>query len=121
MASGTGRPEGGNSSEFGVPDDSSPTIVLHVLSPSLEAPNRITLNDLPLATKIGELKDHIYHAVASKPRPETQRLIYRGKPLLNDGEALQNIVEPPDVSATKVFLRALKHSQMLIICFFYRD
>jgi hypothetical protein len=97
MASDTERVEAGRSSDQSSLDDTSPTIILHILSPSLQAPNRITLNQLPLTTKIGELKDHIYRTVASQPRPETQRLIYRGKPLLNDGETLQNIVEPSEV------------------------
>lgn len=100
MALNTDRTGAGGPSDPSFPTDASPTIILHILSPSLEAPNRITLNHLPLTTKIGELKNHIHHAVASQPRPETQRLIYRGKVLVNDGETLQNIVEPPDVSGS---------------------
>lgn len=99
-------PEAPGPSDSNPLTETSPTIILHILSPSLEAPNRLTLSNLPLTTKIGELKDHIYRAVASQPRPETQRLIYRGKPLLNDGETLQNIVEPSDVSATIPFTKS---------------
>jgi hypothetical protein len=88
----------GNSFELDLSNPNSRTIILHVLSPSPEAPNRITFNDLPLTTKVSELKDRLYSTLESKPLPETQRLIYRGKPLTNNDEALQNIIEPADVS-----------------------
>lgn len=108
MASNADVPEAAGPSDSAPPSGASPAIILHILSPSVEAPNRLTLNDLPLTTKVGELKDHIYRVVASQPRPETQRLIYRGKPLLNDAETLRNIVDPSDVSAACLFLMILR-------------
>jgi hypothetical protein len=93
----------GSSFELGLSNPNSQTIILHVLSPSPEAPNRITFNNLPLTTKVSELKDRLYSTLESKPLPETQRLIYRGKPLTNNDEALRNIVEPADVSFSSIF------------------
>lgn len=75
-------------------------MVLHVLSPSLEAPNRLTFNDLPLTTTVAELKERISQSIPSRPTAEQQRLIYRGKPLLDGSVTLQNILEPSDVSAS---------------------
>ncbi|KKZ62475.1 hypothetical protein EMCG_03138 [[Emmonsia] crescens] len=72
------------------------TIVLHILSPSLDAPNRVTLDDLPLAIKISDLKTRLSETLPNRPRPDIQRLIYRGKPLSNNEERLSNIVEPAD-------------------------
>ncbi|KAL2006576.1 hypothetical protein VTN00DRAFT_9244 [Thermoascus crustaceus] len=72
------------------------TMVLHVLSPSLDAPNRLTFNDLPLTTTVAELKARISQSIPSRPSSDKQRLIYRGKPLVNDSAMLQNILEPPD-------------------------
>jgi hypothetical protein len=73
-------------------------IVLHVLSPSLDAPNRITFSDLPVALTIAELKARITEAMPTKPHANQQRLIYRGKALLNDSIVLQQVLEPPEVS-----------------------
>ncbi|KLJ10631.1 hypothetical protein EMPG_13993 [Blastomyces silverae] len=70
------------------------TIVLHILSPSLE--NRVTLDNLPLAIKILDVKTRLSEALPNHPRPEVQRLIYRGKPLLNNEDQLSNIVAPAD-------------------------
>ncbi|OAX79717.1 hypothetical protein ACJ72_05959 [Emergomyces africanus] len=72
------------------------TIILHILSPSLEAPNRVTLDDIPLSIKISDLKTRLSETLPNRPRPDIQRLIYRGKPLSNDEEQLGNIVEPAD-------------------------
>ncbi|OJD18484.1 hypothetical protein AJ78_01473 [Emergomyces pasteurianus Ep9510] len=72
------------------------TIVLHILSPSLEAPNRVTLDDIPLSIKISDLKTRLSETLPNRPRPDMQRLIYRGKPLSNNDEQLGNIVEPAD-------------------------
>lgn len=79
----------------------SPGIIsLHVLCPSLQPPNRFTINNLPLSTTVADLKSHISQSVPNRPPPESQRLIYRGKPLLNDGAILGHILEPVDVSSS---------------------
>ena len=83
-------------------------IVLHVLSPSTEVPRKLTFSSVPTSTTVGELKLKIRDAVATKPTPERQRLIYRGKALTNDmiilrdvfgQDTVSNVVlklEPPD-------------------------
>ncbi|EER38048.1 ubiquitin family protein [Histoplasma capsulatum H143] len=72
------------------------TVDLHILSPSLEVPTRVTLDNLPLAMKILDLKTRLSETLPSRPRPDIQRLIYRGKPLLNNEERLSNIVQHAD-------------------------
>ena len=72
-------------------------ITLNVLCPSL--PHRFTINDFPITSTVADLKDRISRSLRSRPPPETQRLIYRGKPLSENGKILQNILEPTDVSS----------------------
>lgn len=74
-------------------------IALHVLSPSLPPPSRFILKDLPRSSTIAELKTRISQSIPSQPSPQHQRLIYRGKPLVNHNETLQGILEPPGVSS----------------------
>ena len=76
----------------------SQSIALHVLCPSLPPPNRFTLYDLSLSITISALKARIAQTIPSEPSPETQRLIYRGKPLTNDAVALSDVLEPSNVS-----------------------
>lgn len=78
------------------------TIILHVLSPSADAPNRITLNDLPLTTSVLQLKERLSDEISSRPRPEMQRLIYRGKPLVNNADTLRNILGEIDVCSMTI-------------------
>lgn len=59
---------------------------------------RFTLHDLPRSTTVAGLKTRISQSIPSQPLPESQRLIYRGKPLVNQNEMLQGILEPPGVS-----------------------
>ncbi|PGH12042.1 hypothetical protein AJ80_06861 [Polytolypa hystricis UAMH7299] len=88
----------------GSSDSNSETIILNVLSPSVQAPNRITLNDLPLSTTVSELKDRLAERLPNTPRPETQRLIYRGRPLSDDEEQLSNILEPSETRVHSMHL-----------------
>lgn len=67
------------------------TIVLHVLSPSTEVPKKLTFPAIPTSTTVGELKLKIRDAVATKPAPERQRLIYRGKALTNYSTMLSDL------------------------------
>ncbi|KNG84779.1 hypothetical protein ANOM_006835 [Aspergillus nomiae NRRL 13137] len=69
---------------------------LHVLCPSLPPPNRFTFNDLVPSITIAGLKARISQSIPSRPSPETQRLIYRGKPISNDDWTLQKVLEPAD-------------------------
>ncbi|KAL1963586.1 hypothetical protein VTN77DRAFT_8031 [Rasamsonia byssochlamydoides] len=90
------------------PADEAPqaprTIILHILSPSFENPNRLTFDNLPLTTTVGALKERITESIPSRPSAAQQRLIYRGKPLLNDSVMLQNILEPSDDSVYSLHL-----------------
>ena len=63
-------------------EDSNPqTVLVHIVSPSTEVPDRLTFSKIPLTTTISELKKRIHDAVPTKPTPERQRLIYRGRAL----------------------------------------
>lgn len=66
-------------------------ILLHILSPSVGVPNKITFSDIPICTTVGQLKKMIYDEVASKPSPQWQRLIYRGRALIQDEVTLADI------------------------------
>lgn len=66
-------------------------ILLHVLSPSIEIPNKLTFSDVPTSTTVAELKTKICNVVPSRPATERQRLIYRGKALVKDGATLAEI------------------------------
>ena len=50
-------------------------------NPPAEVPDRLTFSKIPLTTTIGELKKRVQDAVSTKPAPERQRLIYRGRAL----------------------------------------
>ena len=72
--------------------------ILHILSPSPDVPQRLTFNDIPLATSIADLKQRISQSLPTQPPANQQRLIYRGRPLLNDCTVLEDILDPSDVS-----------------------
>ena len=67
------------------------TIELHILSPSPEVPHSLTFPIVLTTTTVGELKIKIQDAVPTKPAPERQRLIYRGKALTQDSLPLKDI------------------------------
>ncbi|KAK1146939.1 hypothetical protein N8T08_002266 [Aspergillus melleus] len=72
---------------------SSQDLVLHVLCPSLPPPNRFTFNDLTPSTTVASLKARISQSLPGQPSSETQRLIYRGKPLASDSIPLGNMLD----------------------------
>lgn len=72
-------------------------IVLHILSPSFDSRRRITFNNLPLSTTVLEVKAKITEELSTRPPPESQRLIYRGRCLSDNTQVLRRIVEPSDV------------------------
>jgi hypothetical protein len=74
------------------------SVSLRVLSPSFESNEKISLDNLPLSTTVHDVKTHLTPLVPSRPAPEQQRLIYRGKPLLNPNATLEGCLEPPFVS-----------------------
>ena len=56
-------------------------VLVHIVSPSSEVPGRLTFPDVPLMTTIGDMKKKIQDSIPTKPGPERQRLIYRGRAL----------------------------------------
>ena len=80
--------------------ESSDTINLNVLCPSLQSPGRFTIENIPTTSTVAGLKDRISNALDSRPAHEAQRLIYRGKPLSEGSTVLRNIFDPADVSMT---------------------
>ena len=79
--------------------DSSNTITLHVLSPALEVNGgRITFPAISLDTTITQLKSRIRNSVATAPSPERQRLIYRGRPLLDGSLSLKTVFQSEPIN-----------------------
>ncbi|GFF23094.1 hypothetical protein IFM46972_00548 [Aspergillus udagawae] len=70
------------------------SITLHVLCPSL--PNRFTFDDLPLSTTVAGLKARLTESIPSRPAPSNQRLIWRGRALLDDAMTLESVLGPMD-------------------------
>ncbi|KAL4809255.1 hypothetical protein BDV18DRAFT_77656 [Aspergillus unguis] len=82
----------------------SESFILHVLCPSLPPPNRFTLNDLPPSTTIADLKVRISQSIPSRPNPDSQKLLYLGKLLLDGNVTLQSLFEPLDGSEFSIHL-----------------
>lgn len=74
-------------------------IILNVLSN--EVPDKTTLDDCTASTTVAELKVKICSAVPSKPAPERQRLIYRGRPLFQDTATLRDVFTQEMVSLSR--------------------
>ena len=79
-----------SSNQAGVPPKKE-RILLNVLSPSPEVPQKLTYAELPVSTTISELKQKIQNDVETRPSAERQRLIYRGRPLLQGERSLENV------------------------------
>jgi hypothetical protein len=82
--------------ELGPPAPDAPsaepqTIFLHILSPSPEVPDKLTFPAIPVTTTVGELKKKIQDAIATKPTPGRQRLIYRGKALVRTTDTMKDV------------------------------
>ena len=58
------------------------TLLVYVVSPSTEVTNKLTFPEVPTTTTISAMKRRIQDAVATRPTPERQRLIYRGMALV---------------------------------------
>ncbi|MCJ1427815.1 hypothetical protein MMC29_005721 [Sticta canariensis] len=91
--------EGGSSAQASSksPISKPRTILLHVLSPSVEVPNKLTFADVPISTTVGELKTKICDAVPTRPSPDRQRLIYGGKALVQETALLKDIFSPEQI------------------------
>lgn len=75
-------------------------ILLYILSPSFGVPNRTTFRDILTSTTVGELKKMICDVIPSKPSPQSQRLIYRGRALIQDGLTLKDVFTQETVCTT---------------------
>lgn len=53
---------------------------------------QITLPNIDLDTRIGALKDRIQQEWPNAPQPDRQRLIYRGRALLNMDATLKSVL-----------------------------
>ena len=84
--------------------DNTALINLHILSPSTEISSPLIFPDLSAHTTIKSLKDRIRDVLPTKPVPECQRLIYRGRMLANSDEILGNIFGREAVSFQKDLL-----------------
>jgi hypothetical protein len=73
------------------PAEESQSIPIHVLSPTSGIPSHMNFR-LPLTATIADLKLMILDAAPTKPQPDRQRLIYRGRPLIRDEEKLVDIL-----------------------------
>jgi hypothetical protein len=74
------------------------SILLHVISPSLEVPDKLTYPNIAISTTVAELKRKIQDSIETKPLPTRQRLIYRGKALVQEDATLKDIFGPEAVS-----------------------
>ena len=72
-------------------DTAKRRIFLNILSPSAEVPQKLTYPDIPASTTILELKQKIQNDVETRPAPERQRLIYRGRALVQQEKSLEDI------------------------------
>ncbi|RHZ59026.1 uncharacterized protein CDV56_105048 [Aspergillus thermomutatus] len=70
------------------------SITLHVLCPSL--PDRFTFDDLPLSTTVAGLKARLTESIPGRPAPSNQRLIWRGRALVDDAMTLESVLGPMD-------------------------
>ncbi|KAI2791082.1 hypothetical protein POX_c03937 [Penicillium oxalicum] len=85
--------------------DSSPrAVTIHVLSPSLPPPSRVTLRDVPLETTVAQLRTRISLSLPHQPEPATQRLIYLGRVLVNDSSTLSETFGPVEQSEHSIHL-----------------
>ncbi|KAJ0425784.1 hypothetical protein BJY00DRAFT_273716 [Aspergillus carlsbadensis] len=86
-------------------EPSSPrSVVVHVLCPSVPAPNRFTFDNLSLNTTVADLKARLSRSIQSQPAVDSQRLFYLGKPLLDDGATLQSLFGPLNGSEFSIHL-----------------
>jgi len=72
-------------------------IDLRILSPGQGVPETIEIRDVPVGTRIAQLKERVALVAPSHPGPEAQRLIYQGHVLANPSATLQSIFGDDDV------------------------
>ncbi|KAI5286353.1 hypothetical protein KEM54_006854 [Ascosphaera aggregata] len=65
---------------------------VNIVSPSAGVPDNFVLKNVKLTETVLGLKQRLNNELESHPTPSDQRLIYRGKPLLNDSDTLKTIL-----------------------------
>lgn len=70
----------------------SDTIDIRVLSQLPEPHSVLPFNNLPVSTTISTLKQAVQDALPSRPQPQAQRLICRGRLLVRDGDTLLDVL-----------------------------
>ncbi|KAE8149433.1 hypothetical protein BDV25DRAFT_156353 [Aspergillus avenaceus] len=78
--------------------------ILHILCPTLPSPNRFTFNDLVPSVTVATLKTRICQTIPNRPPPDTQRLIYRGRPLTDNNATLQSVLQPENGAEYSIHL-----------------
>ncbi|KAH8699050.1 hypothetical protein BGW36DRAFT_318805 [Talaromyces proteolyticus] len=79
----------------------SSSVSLRILSPSFESNRGLSLDNLALSTTIRDVKKRLTPLVPGNPTPDQQRLIHRGKPLLDPNATLKDFLGPPfDIAHT---------------------
>lgn len=68
---------------------------LHIVSPTAQ---KITFTNLPCSTTVAQLRNRIFEASPFHPPAESQRLIYRGRPILQPERTLLDIFTQQAVS-----------------------
>lgn len=69
-------------------------ITLHILSPAPEVTGgHITFSSISLDTTILQLKARLQNSITAAPPPERQRLIYRGRALVDGGLTLRKVFQ----------------------------
>ena len=78
--------------------DGKSHITLHILSPSPEVPDKLSLDNISISLTVGELRRQITDLTPGKLPPERQRLIYQGRALQNDTLTLKDVFTQATVS-----------------------
>ena len=78
------------------------SIDLKLLSPSADVPaSGLLLENLPVTTTIGELRDRVTAALPSHPPSTRQRLIYYGRVLQRDDDTLESVLGQSNVGISR--------------------
>lgn len=85
-------------SATGNPDESD-QFTLQILSPSVNVPQPLLLENLPFTTTVRQVKERIRDAISAKPSDEAQRLIHRGRLLTRDTETMRELFGEEIVSS----------------------
>ncbi|KAI5867183.1 hypothetical protein GGS23DRAFT_165061 [Durotheca rogersii] len=94
----------------------STTFKLQIISPSVGVPQPLVLHGLPFHLTVGQLKERIRNAIATKPADQAQRLIHRGRLLSRDNETMADVfseesLRSVDHQAVHLVLRDLSDSR----------